>query len=532
MAIKYLLALTLSICCLTGLAAHNLEGTHAPLRVWRINEKHTLNASFLMIKDSRVYLEDREGQVLNFPLSDFSREDLAFIHIKQKEIAQLNASIKPAPNGHNWAFTAQDALWILAALAYLLFLGYILPSNGKKWSLSAASLAALFLLSFKLHVGSRLMGTDPQFVDSAFQPFKSNLATHWDNNWFYVESNGIPATHPMMAGITKWQQQVPIPQCYNGNNAWQIPLNPVLAVQPVPVNAQHFLRGAVAIAANGIPIFNPFTNTGVDAQADGQLDQWGGHCGRADDYHYHIAPLHLDPVTSEVLPIAFALDGFAVYGAQEPDGSAMLPLDANHGHFDNAGVYHYHGTANPPYMIGNMVGKVTEDTSSQIVPQASAKPIRPFLQPLSGASIISCVSNGTNNGYNLSYTRNGGAYNVEYSWTPGGKYTFNFVSPTGTTTQTYNGHLPCSVSTPTQEAFVLASAVFVYPNPSVGDVYVKISEPEGNHAQNLQVFDLNGRLLQQQNATTTTRLEGLEKGVYILKIIFEHGSTSRKIVVQ
>ncbi|MDX2279616.1 MAG: hypothetical protein NW218_08510 [Saprospiraceae bacterium] len=213
MAIKYLLALILSICWLTCSVAHNLEGAHAPLRVWHLNHKQSLNASFLMLKGECVYLENEEGKVLDLPLTAFSGADLAFIQNKQQEIATLNAPVAPLLAAPSRGISLQDGFWILAALAYLLFLAYVLPSKGKTWSLSAATLAAVFLLSFKLHVGTKLMGTDPQFVDSAFQPFKSNLATHWDNNWFYVESNGIPATHPMMAGITKWQQQVPIPQC-------------------------------------------------------------------------------------------------------------------------------------------------------------------------------------------------------------------------------------------------------------------------------------------------------------------------------
>ena len=48
----------------------------------------------------------------------------------------------------------------------------------------------------------------------------------------------------------------------------------------------NFMKGAVAIAPNGVPIFNPLNNTGEDAYAIGELDQWGGHCGKADDYHY------------------------------------------------------------------------------------------------------------------------------------------------------------------------------------------------------------------------------------------------------
>ena len=130
----------------------------------------------------------------------------------------------------------------------------------------------------------------------------------------------MPA-HNMMVGITAWQQQVPLPQPYTGDNAWRIPLNPVPAKTPVAIR-NRFLRGAIALAANGIPIFNPQNNRGEVSQDIGELDQWGGHCGRADDYHYHAAPLHLQTVLGQRLPIAYALDGYPIFGLSEPDGSA------------------------------------------------------------------------------------------------------------------------------------------------------------------------------------------------------------------
>ncbi|MFN8331993.1 MAG: hypothetical protein U0T81_12395 [Saprospiraceae bacterium] len=125
----------------------------------------------------------------------------------------------------------------------------------------------------------------------------------------------------MMAGIssTGWQRQVPIPQCYTGANAWPFP-NPVKAANWIPVDSVHFTRGAIAIAVNGVPIFNQHTNTGGDVFASGQLDQYGGHSGRADDYHYHIA-LHLYAYTRTSLPVAYGLDGYPVFGSTEPDGT-------------------------------------------------------------------------------------------------------------------------------------------------------------------------------------------------------------------
>jgi hypothetical protein len=225
-------------------------------------------------------------------------------------------------------------------------------------------------------------------------------------------------------------------------------LNPTIATTPVPVNQFHFLKGAVAIAVNGVALFNPYTNTGVDAFLDGQLDYWGGHCGRADDYHYHTAPLHLYSTSPLTYPIAYALDGFAVYGTLEPDGTNMTTLDANHGHFASNGVYHYHGTATAPYMIGNMVGSVTEDADLQIVPQSKASPIRPAGAPLKGAVITNLVANANQNGYALTYTLAGLTYLVEYEWSTNGVYTFKYTSPTGgVTNNVYNGFKQCTIST-------------------------------------------------------------------------------------
>jgi len=124
-----------------------------------------------------------------------------------------------------------------------------------------------------------------------FEAFAPKASVRWDEKFLFVESNGMPA-HNMMVGITAWQQQVPLPQNYTGTNAWHIPLTPVPAKEPRSIKGQ-FLRGAIALAVNGIPIFNPQNNRGEVSQEIGELDEWGGHCGRADDYHYRSAPLEM-----------------------------------------------------------------------------------------------------------------------------------------------------------------------------------------------------------------------------------------------
>jgi uncharacterized protein (TIGR03437 family) len=140
-----------------------------------------------------------------------------------------------------------------------------------------------------------------------------------DETYAYVGSNGI-TTDAMMDGIVSTNLQVPVPQNFNGANAWKIPLHPAIA--PAPTNV---VDGPIGVAINGVPIFNPCTQggcvTGGDTKALGQLDNCNGHAGRADDYHYHAAPncLMADQSASywDTHPLGWALDGFAIFGYRD-----------------------------------------------------------------------------------------------------------------------------------------------------------------------------------------------------------------------
>ena len=46
-----------------------------------------------------------------------------------------------------------------------------------------------------------------------FQKFPEAVLLDWDEKYLYVGSDGLP-DHPMMVGITAWQQQVPLPHSY------------------------------------------------------------------------------------------------------------------------------------------------------------------------------------------------------------------------------------------------------------------------------------------------------------------------------
>ncbi|MDR3402915.1 MAG: YHYH protein [Chthoniobacter sp.] len=273
----------------------------------------------------------------------------------------------------------------------------------------------------------------PPAQASIFELFAPRVTVRWDERYLFVESNGMPA-HNMMVGITAWQQQVPLPQNYTGNNAWRIPLVPVPAKTPASIKGR-FLRGAIALAANGIPIFNPQNNRGEVSAEIGELDQWGGHCGRADDYHYHAAPLHLQSVVGKDKPIAYALDGYPIYGLTEPDGSQPVGLDSFNGHTTAALGYHYHASTKYPYVNGGFHGEVVE-AGGQVDPQPSAQPVRPAGPPLRGAKITGFETTG--NSYKLAYEVNGDKRAILYSVNADGTIPFEYQNGSaGTTKETY-----------------------------------------------------------------------------------------------
>ena len=506
--------------------AHDSSVNHHSLKTWNLKNTEKIKASFLFISDDMVSLEDEKGKIQTVPLSYFSLNDQYYLFQKKEQLARLNSPAFLQDSLTESSSSQGPSLLILSLmLACVLYISYL-----KRFRyLGLATLISGLFLFYGFHDLSAPpsgVATNPKSIDSAFLAFKPNVATWWNSTYFYVESTGIPTTHSMMTGISSWQQQVPIPQCYKGTNAWSIPLNPTIAATPVPVNSIHFIRGALALAVNGIPIFNPYTNTGVDAFLDGQLDKWGGHCGRADDYHYHTAPLHLYDKQAKTLPIAYALDGFAVYGSVEPNGSPMNALDANHGHYYN-GIYHYHGTASAPYMVGNMVGKVTEDATYQIIPQATAKSPRPATNPLKDAIITGFETNATNTGYNLTYTIGTATYKVNYSWNTNGVYTFNFVNPTGTTVSNYNSTAPCKLSTATNE--IESTEFMVYPNPASESIRINLQNTlKSSDIKNVAIFNVSGQMV--FNASSFQ--ENISTGHFSTGLYFVHLKTDRQVLVK
>ena len=396
-----LLRFTLALapaCCLTPAFGHDGDTVHeheyhqpAADREWILKDSpQPLHGSFVALQGSRVIIRQSDGYSRPIAVSRLSDRDQAWLNQRQQQIQALNT-------------------WVPA----------ILPAVAAMPLAAAATADNLKLLQ------------------SSFAPFAPAVKTRSDDNFFYIESAGMP-DHQMMVGITAWQQQVPIPQAYTGSNAWRIPLNPVPAKQPMSAKTG-FFRGAIAMAVNGVPIFNPIKNDGrTDTLVAGELDEFGGHCGRADDYHYHIAPVHLQKQAGQGQPIAWALDGYPIFGYQDPSAPDFAPLDQWNGHRGPDGSYHYHATKTYPYLNGGFFGEVVE-RDGQVDPQPRAESPRPALPPLRGAKIVA-FREANPKSYVLTYEINGRPGTVSYTLGENGSVNFTFRSPDGQTeTQTYTG---------------------------------------------------------------------------------------------
>ena len=403
-----------------------------------------LPGSLLFVQDGNAHIEDVAGRVHVWPLASLDRADRAFADDFRARVERLNG-LRPRPPA---APPAPPAIWLLAGAALTgLLVVYATRLRRTLIRLPLVSIAVALPLACG---GSTAAPTSPTTSTTTtttpttsgsftfpqatfFTSFPGHVKTRQDSTNLYVESDGL-ADNLLMVGIKSWQQQVPLPQPYTGTNAYTIPLTARLSDTPVSARTALF-NGAIALAVNGIQIFNALNNRGEDSFLIGELDDFGGHCGRADDYHYHAAPLFLSTTVGATKPIGVALDGFPIYGSVEPDGSAMRALDTYNGHTDTATVYHYHGTKTYPYINGGMKGVVTV-VSDHVDPQPVLQPVRPAGTPLNGATITGFASTGTN-AWRLQYQVSGQTYRIDYS-VSGNRYTFVFTDPSGATrTETY-----------------------------------------------------------------------------------------------
>jgi len=225
----------------------------------------------------------------------------------------------------------------------------------------------LFMIGCMLFAFSCKTSSDPTpttAVPDVFSKFSSSVTIYVDGNFVVLKSNGIPNHKSPYFGASDNRHEA-----YNGTNTsfainpnsikeqsltFKIPLSPVEASSKTSTSL-----GPMGISVNGVPLYNQYAGPNQPLAGEiNSFDQYNGHPQQTGQYHYHVEPLYITSTVSKSALIGFLLDGFPVYGPLE-NGVTLTSagLDTNHGHtavtaeYPN-GIYHYHITADSPYING------------------------------------------------------------------------------------------------------------------------------------------------------------------------------------
>jgi hypothetical protein len=193
--------------------------------------------------------------------------------------------------------------------------------------------------------------------------FGSTVTVYMDGNTVVVESNAIPSHKSPYFGAADSRYEADSESGFHANPnliaaqtlTFRIPATPTPATSP-----QATPLGPIGVALNGVPLFNQYAAGRAPLTSEVvSFDQYGGHPQQTDQYHYHVEPLALTAQFGRSALLGYLLDGYPVYGPME-DGVTLKSsdLDVYHGHFKAtadypAGVYHYHVTADSPYINGD-----------------------------------------------------------------------------------------------------------------------------------------------------------------------------------
>ena len=112
-------------------------------------------------------------------------------------------------------------------------------------------------------------------TDTELSSFYNGVAVEIGEKYYRIQSNGIPDHDYGMFRDDVTRKDL----------NFFVPIRPSLSASPGCLNT-----GAIAVAINGVPIYNPLTADGRDAVLTGTFDDCNGHASNDGAYHYHGLP--------------------------------------------------------------------------------------------------------------------------------------------------------------------------------------------------------------------------------------------------
>jgi len=211
--------------------------------------------------------------------------------------------------------------------------------------------------------------TEDKDYAAIFEKFYGASDIYTEGDFIVIKTNGLPDHKSPYYKDTQWESDKYVADTRSTfhaapnkiasfNYTFKVPKNPKEASTKTPLGT-----ATIGIAINGVPFFNQYAagNKAIVVGKDEYVsfDLYGGHPAPTSDYHYHIEPNYITMQKGKDAFLGFLLDGFPVYGPLE-DGKTITSsdLDSYHGHTHATteypeGIYHYHVTADSPFINGN-----------------------------------------------------------------------------------------------------------------------------------------------------------------------------------
>lgn len=121
----------------------------------------------------------------------------------------------------------------------------------------------------------------------------------------------------------------------------------LIPTQPVPLSSPATIWNVdVGVALNGVVLGPPAPIAAIlGAYTIAAFDDCGGHVNPVEGYHYHAATECSEAIAQgdgHAAMMGYAMDGYAIFGTLNADGSDPAELDSCRGHRDETRGYHYH----------------------------------------------------------------------------------------------------------------------------------------------------------------------------------------------
>jgi hypothetical protein len=125
----------------------------------------------------------------------------------------------------------------------------------------------------------------------------------------------------------------------------------------------------------------------------------------------------------------------------------------------------------------------------------------------------------------MTYTKSAQNYAWNYSWTANNLFTFNYVTPTGTTTTNYNGQAPCTLPTSVNPSQSSSDQFLLFPNPASEKIGIRFQgEGKESGVISTAVFNAKGqKVFDFQGFRKEISVQALPAGPYRLRLEMKNG---------